>query len=69
MQTRITNQRDLRREFWATFPELSRKRSRIFTGPMQNAYCADTRMAFVDWLDGLQKGGQISGKLAERATL
>ena len=29
----------------------------------------DTRCAFNDWLDALQKDGQISEALADRATL
>lgn len=29
----------------------------------------DTRCAFVDWLDGLSKSGEVSDKLANRATL
>lgn len=36
------------------------------TGKMHNT---DTRCAFVDFLDGLSKDGQVSQELAERATL
>jgi hypothetical protein len=65
---RITTQRQLRREFRQTFPKLdlrlipdcSRK------GTMHKT---DARCAWVDWIDGLSKDGEISQALAERATL
>jgi hypothetical protein len=60
---RITNQKDLRAEFWETFPELTRR-----PGP-QDKQVADTRMAFVDWIDMLAREGSISEALAQRATL
>lgn len=62
---RITNQKQLRREFWETFPELKR---RLDTNHGK-IWPADTRMAFVDWIDSLCKGGEISSALAQRATL
>lgn len=66
----ITSQVELRREFWASFPELeteARRRRTISKG--QNAQTCDARTAFVDWLDGLSKSGQVSERLAARATL
>lgn len=68
MKYRITSQRQLRREFWATFPNLPRKRIKNYAGTGL-MYRTDTRCAFVDWLDALQKGGDISQALAQRATL
>ena len=65
---RITTQRELRREFWETFPELSRKRIKNYAGDSL-MYVTDTRCAFVDWVDALQKAGEISPELAERCTL
>ena len=35
----------------------------------QNDYPTDTRCAFVDYVDALQKSGEISEALAARATL
>ena len=64
----ITNQRQLRRLFWATFPELSRRKIMNFNGHSK-MWTTDTRRAFVDWIDALQKSGQISERLAGRATL
>lgn len=66
MKYRITNQRHLRREFWETFPELDRRKL-VFGGG--HAHRTDTRVMFVDWIDALQKSGDISEALAQRATL
>ena len=63
MAYRITTQKELRAEFWETFPELERRLG------SQNSQPANTRMAWVDWIDSLQKNGDISPQLAERATL
>ena len=63
MKNRLTTQKQLRREFWATFPELQRRPGR------QNNQPVDTRITFVDWLDALCKDGQVSQALAQRATL
>ena len=59
---RITTQKELREEFWATFEGERRSGS-------QNSQPADTRAAFVDFVDQLERNGDISRKLAERATL
>lgn len=68
MAYRITNQRQLRREFWETFPNLPRRRITNYSGNGK-MYPTDTRCAFVDWLDALSKNGDISSDLADRATL
>ena len=66
----ITNQKELRRAFWASFPELETEARRMRTvSKGQNAQTCDTRMTFCDWLDGLSKSGQVSEKLAQSATL
>ncbi len=66
----ITNQKDLRAAFWAAHPELEEKSRRLKVfGKSQNFHPCDTRMAFVDFVDMMQKSGQISSKLAFRATL
>lgn len=65
---RITNQRQLRREFWATFPDLPRRRIPDCSGTGR-MHTTDTRCAWADWLDMLNKDGVISAELAERATL
>ena len=67
----ITTQRELRRLFWQEHegvPGISRKRIPNYSGngTMHNT---DTRCAWCDWLDACQKGGLVSEKLAERATL
>lgn len=68
MTYRITNQRDLRREFWQTFPNLPKRRITNYAGNGK-MWHTDTRCAFVDWLDMLSKNGDVSQELAERATL
>jgi hypothetical protein len=66
----ITNQKELRRAFWASFPELETEaRRRRTRSKCQNAQTCDTRMTFCDWLDGLRKSGHVSERLAHRATL
>jgi len=59
---KITNQKDLRRAFWAAHPECSLKRRK-------GSYCTDTRVAFVCYVDACARDGIISEALALRATL
>jgi hypothetical protein len=61
----ITTQADLRQYFWhMMFPYHKRKK-----GYTQNDYCADVRIAWVDFVDMMHHNGQINEKLADRATL
>ena len=64
----ITTQRELRRLFFSTFPDVPRKKIRNYAGDGL-MYPTDTCCAWVDWIDGLQRDGIISEQLAERATL
>lgn len=64
----ITNQRELRAAFWRDHPQVSRRKIPAYSGKGW-MYCTDTRCAFVDWLDAMQKNGAISEALANRATL
>lgn len=59
---RITSQRQILAEFWRVHPDLSRRR-------IGADYPTDTRVAFVDFIDFLERNGEISDKLAQRATL
>ena len=68
MNYRITTQRQLRREFWQTFPHLTRRKITNYSGNGK-MHVTDTRCAWCDWLDALQKDGDISQELACRATL
>ena len=66
----LTSQKQIRESFWAAHPkleEIARKRGTFSKG--QNSQNCDTRCAFVDFVDSLQKSGQISEKLADRACL
>jgi len=64
----ITNLKDLRKLFWLEHPGLSRRKIKDYSGNGK-MYCTDTRCAFVDWLDAMEKSGQLKEGLAERATL
>lgn len=66
----ITNQRDLRRQFWEDHPSFDHQaREAGIRSKRQNAQCATVRCAFVEYVDYLAKAGVISSALAERATL
>ena len=60
----ITTQQEIRRQFWMQYTGGER-----LPGWAQNQYPAATRCAFVDYIDFLQRNGDISEALAYRATL
>ena len=64
----FTNQRDLRRAFFAENPQASRRKIRDYRGDGR-MYDTDTRVAWCDWLDYCERSGRISAGLAYRATL
>lgn len=68
-----TTQKELRALFWETFPELPRRRYRYSWNPRDKTaelvYPIDTRCTWCDWIDSLERNGQISRALADRATL
>lgn len=63
----FTTQTQVRAAFWDSFPELSRKK--IAYPINRKIYTCDTRCAFVDYVNSLQKTGAISYELAQRVTL
>lgn len=66
----MTTQKELRAAFWEIMPpNVVCLLNRNGNPRSQNKQPADTRMAFVDWIDCLQKDGEISEALAHRATL
>ena len=65
---RFSNQRILRTAFWAEHPDLPRRRIRSYDG-RGLMYPTDTRVAWVDWIDHMQRAGYITTALANRATL
>lgn len=54
--------------FWRDNASASRKRITHYSGAGL-MFCTDTRVAFCDYVDALQKNGAISQALAQRATL
>jgi hypothetical protein len=68
MKYRITTQRQLRREFWKTFPALPRRKIKVY---YDNAKIWNTKtlLTFYDWVQALRKKNKISDALAQRVTL
>lgn len=64
----MTTQRQIRRAFWQQHTHLQRRRFWDAAGTGLT-YSADTRMAFVDFIDHLARSGEISEALAQRATI
>jgi hypothetical protein len=64
----MTTQKQIRAAFWAAHPTLPRRKIRDYAGT-GHMYQTDTRCAFVDYVDQLQRAGQISEALADRVTL
>ena len=63
----ITTQAQVRAAFWNT--DADRYMPAYRAWKRQNDYNTDTRCAFVDFVDGLVRDGQISEALAHRVTL
>ena len=61
-----TTQKEVRERFWNTYPEF---KSEYKTRKRQNDYNATIRTAFVDFIDILQKNGEITQKQASNYTL
>jgi len=66
------NIKELRASFWRDHPAFKRKAIGA-PGTMrpasQNEYPADIRCAWVDYVDAMARGGQISDRVAQSATL
>ena len=69
----FTTQRQIIGAFWREFPQFRKTvvplGNGLYRERTQNEYPCDVRCAFVDFVDALQKSGQISAALAERVTL
>ena len=63
MNYTYTTQQQLRAAFW------QHSDCKRVPGRNQNDYPAYVRTAWCDWIDSLQRSGQISEALAQRATL
>ena len=62
------NTRELRKAFWEAHPEADRKKIKDHEGT-GTMYCADTRCAFVEYVDQMHREGSISDRVAQGATL
>jgi hypothetical protein len=66
----MTTQKQIRAAFWAAHPDLdAQARARRTRSKPQNRHNATTRTAFVDFVDSLNRSGEISEALAQRVTL
>ena len=63
MKYAYTTQKQVRAEFWERHPQASKRRT------SDGDYVADTRVAFVEFVDYLERNGGISEALAQRVTL
>lgn len=65
MTITIKDKDELREAFWQQHPQYAK----TFSDGQQNRYPADVRMAWVDFVDHMQKDGQITEELADVVTL
>lgn len=66
----MTTQKEVRAAFWEQHPHFDEQaRAAGIRSKRQNEHCATVRCAFVDFVDALQKNGEISEALARRVTL
>jgi hypothetical protein len=63
----MRNQTEVRDAFWNVFCVNGKPKE--YQGKRQNDLPADVRMAFVDFVDYLQKSGEITESLASKVTL
>jgi hypothetical protein len=65
-----TTQAQIRAAFWESHPHFDEQaREAGIRSKRQNEHCATVRCAFVDFVDSLEKNGDISETLAHRVTL
>lgn len=66
----LTNQKQVREAFWQDHPHFDEQaRAAGIRSKRQNQQCATVRCAFVDFVDTLQRNGDINEALADRVTL
>jgi hypothetical protein len=63
-----TTQKQLRAAFWEAFPDLPRRKVTDYSGKGK-MYPTDTRVTWCDFVDSLQRNGEITEALASRASL
>jgi hypothetical protein len=65
-----TSQRQVRDAFWDAYPDFDfQARQAGIRSKRQNEHCATVRCTFVDFVDTLERNGDISEALANRVTL
>ena len=70
MSYAYTTQAQVRAAFWQDHPSFDdQARAAGIRSKRHNEQCATVRCTFVDYVDALEKNGQISEELAQRVTL
>lgn len=64
MAYRFEDEEEVRAAFWQEHPQFEMRGN-----GRQNSQPADTRAAFVDWIDQLERNDDISEELAQDVTL
>ena len=66
----MTTQKQIRAAFWQAFPHFDEQaREAGIRSKSQNHHCATVRCDFGQFVETLQKNGEISDNLANKATL
>lgn len=66
----ITTQKELRQAFWDAHPSYDHQaRAAGIRSKSQNHHCATVRCAWCDFVEHMNRSGEISNQLAARATL
>lgn len=60
---------EVREGFWEEFKDSFPLDYERWVPGRQNDLSTDCRCSFVDWLDNVQKAGQVSEQVAQKATL
>jgi hypothetical protein len=70
MSYTYTTQKQVRAAFWEAHPDFDfQTREAGIRSKGQNEHCATVRCTFVDFVDALERNGDISEALANRVTL
>lgn len=69
MKTQYEDEEEIREAFWQNHPQFDSRDYKGQNHPSQNNYNATIRSAWCEWIDYLQKDGQISEELADKVTL
>ena len=64
----LTTQAQVRAAFWRDHPQADKRKITDYSGHGK-MYRTDTRCTFVDYVDSLQRNGEITPAMAQKVTL